>query len=138
MPRGNPETYLTSLLTELDVLYAEYSAFLESYNLKNGRGKLISYYNFLTIQNDMFRKIEAREKVFRSLRKDFSAVSDALGSLRQQVDQRRSEAVNRSRHLMNEIRSVMNTNKEERRTLSIPRSQPRKKESVPSLIDIKL
>ena len=138
MPRGNPETYLTSLFTELEALYAEYSAFLESFNLKNGRGKLISYTGFLTLHNDIYRKIEAREKVCRSLWKDYSGISNSLFSLRKRVDDRRSDALNKSRHLMNEIRSAMNTNKEEQRTLSIPRTQPIKKESVPSLIDIKL
>ena len=139
MSRISPEQYIFSLIRELEQGYCSYSSFLISYKQNHLKTlKTASFENFLRREKELMTGILFREKTLRRWLKDFPALEEALSEALASLPVLRKRVVLENSLLKNEIASVMNSLKQEQKSLRVPRSKPIKKESAPSLIDIRL
>ncbi|OQY33624.1 MAG: hypothetical protein B6241_07435 [Spirochaetaceae bacterium 4572_59] len=139
MSRISPEDYISSLIGELEQSYCSYSSFLFFFkqnhlkSLKNG-----GLDNFLHMEKGLMAGLYVREKTLSRWLKDFPVQKGRQVKAIVALERTRKQIVQENRLLMNEIASAMNSLKQEQKSLRIPRSKPNKKESAPSLIDIRL
>ena len=138
MDNSSPDQYLKSVILELEAAYQHYNQVRDQFASDKKHWKSLSLYNYLRVEKESMSRIRIREKVISGWLKDNPGLISSLAQEIESLESLRQRTVRENAHLMNEIRSAMNSLRSEQKSLRLPRRKPIKKESVPSLIDIKL
>ncbi len=138
MPVHSAADYIHSLILELDQVYEEYGKILctAKNNLKKWNNTSLSH--FRIVEKESMDRIRSYEKTLSAWLNDQESLRTRFSPEISLLAVRRKDIFQENRQMMEEIRCVMYTLKKEQNSLRLPRSNPRIKESVPTLIDIKL